>query len=248
MTKIAKIGFEIEGEFSKELMNNMKLFGNFTTDGSIRRCCYSIGLELAEFRSNPITFREGMILNSKNKIRKVFTQWDTFRFHFNESMGFHIHLSFTSPKAPEIWSIQFVNAFQKALQNKFPIEYKKRITNRFCKKYNSHRDIAESNDRYRWVSFKAAYDRHKTFEFRIFPANTFTAMLDYIEFTIDFVNNFLKKPIKEKITIYQNEISKSIFVQNCENLNNSFEISSPDLSQEKIYSLTIKNKDIQKYV
>ena len=200
--KINKFGFEIEGEMSDELMNDLaNKYGSITSDGSIRTCpwnkvrkYHSVGTPLRtnEFVSYPIEYnRKG--IKSARDIFKLFNKYFKKKeFHWNKSMGFHLHLSFR-PKMPvDIWSVQFTKFFIDEMAKQFKTMYVKRKDNTYCKVNLDEREIAETNDRYKAINFKPAFDEHGTIEFRIFPANRPMTMSHYLDFTIKMVRYFLK--------------------------------------------------------
>ena len=208
-SKINKIGMEIEGEFSEELKEKIDLLaiGNWTHDGSISRCMTETGRMLPrghkkklidiEFVSIPFEIDEEGI----EKIKKFFSLLKEYykkgEFHYNRTMGLHIHVSFTSKLPVEIWSGAFVEYFRAGLIEKFPEMYRRRLSNStYCKKIENEKEIAFGEDRYREINFKPAFEKHGTIEFRIFASDSPVRMQRYLFFTIRRIKGFLGKSRK----------------------------------------------------
>ncbi len=201
MLKIAKFGFEIEGEFSERLKEWLKQQGEMKSDGSLRTCPSAnhkgtIPLYLGEYNSKVNDIAD------LAAIKKFFNQLDTFHkldeFHFNQSCGFHIHLSFND--FPNIvFSRKFLTTMLKALNTKQKTVMELRKGNTYCQTTISKSDVKRGgNERYRFVNLWPAFYRHGTIEFRIFPANNPKTMYRYIVFTLGEVKKFLEKSIKVK--------------------------------------------------
>jgi len=198
--RIAKIGFEIEGEFSVDLRRQLSEFGLFKPDGSIRECrhtrqyqknhCNSLCAE--EFVSRPYRLDNRL---DKAKLKELFSILERGRkykyFHWNASMGFHVHVSFNRVPV-EIWSIQFYDFFRAELSRQFRGVVTRRENNRFCRLPNerSNQDIAFSESRYYGVNFKPAFESHGTIEFRIFPAAAPRTLKRYLQFTCLAIKRF----------------------------------------------------------
>lgn len=207
--KIRKFGFEIEGEMSERLTDALiaEDFGSITSDGSLRRCNREKTIEefhsekypliLAEFISSPMTYdRRG-----KAEANKIFKMLNDFReekeFHWNKSMGFHIHLSFR-PKMPvDVWSVEFAKFFTDRMAGNFKTAFKQRKNNLYCKLDLNEEKIARRenltcDDKYSFINFGYSFKEHGTIEFRVFPAQKPMTMKKYLYFTFRTVEYFLK--------------------------------------------------------
>lgn len=205
--KIKQFGFEVEAEMSERLERKLTdtkcRFGKMTSDGSIRSCrqqsvSYDKNhspdsrLNCMEFVSKVLDYdRSGKITAGK-----IFTLLEKYRkekeFHWNSSMGFHVHISFT-PKMPvDCWNIEFANFFADQLRKKFKGVFKNRQNNRYCQVSSVREEsIATSNYRYTFINFRASYVKHGTLEFRIFPSDKPLKLKRYLEFVFKQVNYFL---------------------------------------------------------
>jgi hypothetical protein len=198
--KIKCFGFEIEAEMSTRLMNSLveKNLGLITGDGSIRPCVRTTKHSLL----HPISAKEFvskvMSYDDKGK-RDARIIFDTIRehyakkeFHWNHTMGFHVHLSFT-PKMPvDCWSAEFAKFFAERMEKKFPRVYQERSTNSYCKVSLDERDIALGTERYRFINFAPAYHEHGTIEFRVFPSDDPDHLRLYLYFTMRTVEEFIR--------------------------------------------------------
>jgi len=207
--KINKFGLEIEAEMSTELMNKLGDYGKIVSDGSLRCCSLADTrkyhnpnprkkLDIMEFVSNPIDYNE----NGRKQVKEIFRLFDKYfkekEFHWNRSMGFHVHISFR-PKTPvDIWSVEFANLFVIKLTKRFPSVFRTRKDNSYCKIIIDEKEMANMNleanssERYRFINFVPAWKKHKTIEFRIFPMNKPRIMKQYLGFTFRIINDFLK--------------------------------------------------------
>lgn len=207
MERISRIGFELECEVSDAGRRNRKPITDYAglgvqvgQDGSIRHCgdeCYDNGRQCVEFRSNPYV--------SLEKFDRFFKHIEALRkadlYHFNDSMGFHVHVSFTETETDSIttpktiYSPAFVKFFNAKLKKELPEVYEKRGQNHFCavagiREGRTVLDRAVRGGRYQAVNFRAL-DGHGTVEFRIFPADTPEKLKAYLHFVEDTVNEFL---------------------------------------------------------
>ncbi len=212
-TKPIKIGIEIEGEFSQKASDFGRKFGEMKDDGSVN-CCQNghtnkqedNNLQSMEFASSVIDLVEAgeKRLPTYFNAIKIFRGLNSFykkgHFHYNESCGFHIHLSFNRPKfPPELFSIEFCNYFYKRLKKHFPEVWNLRKNNRFCRPNNTEHEIANHDtERYKGINLWAAREKHGTIEFRIFPSNEPLKMLKYLQFTLTTVKKFLAYGIEIK--------------------------------------------------
>ena len=195
-TRINKFGFEIEGEFYQDIINSLEEDGEIKTDGSIHRCPkHTDNFNLLEFASYPYKRTQ------KQKAKKIFEilhkAYKEKKFHFNKSMGFHIHISFKPILPFEIFSEEFVKFFNEELKKKYLSVFKRRGNNHFCMAENqSNEQIIEYrqyDERYRSVNLYPAFKRHKTIEIRIFPSDRPLKMYKYLLFSLRTIRKFLKQ-------------------------------------------------------
>lgn len=219
-----KAGIEIEGEFSSSAMNAIRPFGSMKGDGSLHPCGSNARthpreneLYCREFVSSPFIPRE------KGKFDKIFdllqSEYVRGQFHYNASMGFHVHTSYKGTDENtlpvEIWSKEFYSFFYSRLQRDLKGVLIRRKDNSFCvmRTDRSESDITYSQSRYHGINFSGAYERHRTIEFRIFPASSPNTMRRYFWFTINTVRDFLSK-CERKNFPFSLVKSESVQVQN----------------------------------
>lgn len=220
-TRISKVGLEIEGEFHQDSLDKLSRLYTLHGDGSVHDCdnydvddatkwhnkhgeveCY----ETRELNTEPQSpFSEGGIEYFNN----LFDSLKAPSYHWNQSAGFHIHMSFiAASRIPEIiFDTEFIKAFSNQIKSQFPTEYRLRRDNDYCGDPCGHvKDDAEllevmkckrqagtARNRYQAVNMISSWedDGRKTIEFRIFPANSPEKMREYLNFTINFVNIWL---------------------------------------------------------
>jgi hypothetical protein len=193
--RIDKIGIEIEGEYSEKLSHLLNKRGIMKGDGSINCCyeCYEKKLHAEEYNSKPYTSMRtfGALFKLLNKYAQ------RGEFHWNTSMGLHIHMSFNKKFPTELFSIQFINYFHKRMAKQFPEAWALRHDNHFCSTDIRERDIyRNTSDRYKSVNLLPALNRHGTIEFRIWPSDSPVMMYKYLKFTVKTVKLFLKRTIR----------------------------------------------------
>lgn len=224
-TQINRLGFEIECEMSKKLIAYLTEIkgGTVKNDGSLRSCCNNMNVK--EFTSPTFT------LDELPKIQEFFNILHIFykkkEFHFNQSCGFHIHVSFNPQIPVEIISRQFVAYFKRALRQKQKKVMALRGDNRFCKLTISQHELTERyhSERYRFINIWPALDKHGTIEFRIFPSTNPKRMYRYILFTLKHIQEFMRKDFKvtlkariQDTKIPEIKIEKSIKLTNLEHI------------------------------
>ena len=199
--KIKALGWEIEGEYTDSLRSKLEEYGEFKGDGSIHNCDYSVHekkglsdeLDSIEFASGKYEI-EKLRTDVKKFFDILIKGYADKEFHWNKSMGFHIHVSF-KPKTPtEILSTQFVDFFFEQLKKKYPTVYNVRGKNYYCRlNTNTDYEIIHNHDRYRAINLAPALEKHGTIEFRIFPTNSPKVMKAYMLFTLNTINKFLRE-------------------------------------------------------
>lgn len=196
-TKIDKVGFEIEGEFDNKTIEYLASVGSMKYDGSLRNCGdtkHGCRLDHREFNSIPYV-KSGIWRAKKAVFIPLDKAYKAQKFHFNNSCGFHIHISFRPQRPPEILSTQFCDFFHKEMERVYNGVLKRRQNNRYCPFVYSEKEIFKPTEKFRAISYEAYY-RHKTIEFRIFPATKPMIMYDFVLFTIKTIEKFLKKELK----------------------------------------------------
>lgn len=204
VSRLKTFGFEIEGEFSETLEEALKYYGIIKGDGSISTCdqCSDDGLIAREF--NSVVYyntKAGMY-----EAREIFEQLED-GFHFNKTMGFHVHLGFSPKRPPELFYTKFFKELSKALENEFPDEYRARSRNRYCKFLPKATLGSDSyayqgdGDRYKAINLHCSMDLHGTLEIRFFPTAEPKKMLKYLEFCLSFVGEFINRGFDEFLVI-----------------------------------------------
>lgn len=219
-TTLKTIGFELEGEFSEAAIEDIDGSGytDLAGDGSITSCCNH--LRAREIRYGVFNNDKAGLKDIEEEIRKLKEWYDLDEYHFNSSMGFHIHLGFEPQLPPEIVFSKFSSFFLSRLSGKYPEAYRVRSRNKYCKVIGlcSDESILERHTRYRAINYLPALDKHGTVEFRIYPADSPETLKDYIDFTIKTVEEFLKKDIKLKYGV------KTLDGIKTENINEKIEL------------------------
>lgn len=216
---VMQIGYELETgikRFSdyRQLANTL----NFVVaqDGSVnthKRNAYPIELKSKVYQYGKDM---GTLISDFKAIKKRIAE-------VNNSMGLHIHISFSKKKNYyKLCSWDFVNYFQNEYIRKFktPREIE-RTTNHYCKFYRDKRAFCiasavqlasnTKNERYWAVNFNA-YPLYKTIEFRVFPSTKKVKEFKaYIRFVKSVVYTFLKADkdttITEKAELTQEELN-----------------------------------------
>lgn len=203
-TKFDRFGIEIEGEFGLGFTDELLDMGTIKSDGSISSCSrsaayhakYNTSMTAREFVTEPIEYAH------RRSAKKIFDLFDKAyqegEFHWNASCGFHIHVSFKPLMPPEIFSTQFCDFFLKKTEATFPGVFKRRKNNRFCRAIFDDTYITQGSDRYRAINMRPAMQRHKTVEFRIWPASTPKRMYEFFKFTLKTIEEFLDSEISLK--------------------------------------------------
>ena len=203
--RIRKIGFEIEGEFSPDLHNALVKDGVMKGDGSVHYCRHVDGTDMSyhkKFNCNLLTgeYNSPALEVDDKKIKKIFQTfqkaYEKGQFHWNKSAGFHVHVSFSPKVPPEIRHSKFSEYALERLEDLFPKEYKERSKNSYCKTedLSDNRFIHSPHDRYRALNYYS-FKKHKTLEFRIFPANEPDKMYEYLQSVIALTNEYLNRDV-----------------------------------------------------
>lgn len=200
-TRINKVGFEIEGEMSNDLHTALSRItgGDVVGDASIRNCLSDKHqeLNLREFRSPVMDVQEAT--QDKRGIFEVLDKaYKKKEFHFNQSTGFHVHLSFRPKLCPDLFSKEFVDYFHSRLLVKYGAMAERRERESiYCKMNITEEQIAQYNgERYYSINLQGAMRKHGTIEFRIFPATMPKKMLQFIKFTVQTTNAFIRQEDK----------------------------------------------------
>ena len=226
--KIKGIGFEIEAEMSSNVIAWLKNNGVVKGDGSIALCdketfCGNANkgnLRALEYNSYVYKRRE---INSK--VKKFFMllqeEYENGSYHFNKSMGFHIHISFEPQKPTEILSAEFRKFFIDKLKATYKDVVSSRGKNSFCKikdreiasaknKLEFQDELVSGYERYQAINFATAMSTHGTIEFRIYPSSEPKKMFEYLVFTINTIEEFLKTiPNMEMVRTLELDYSKN---------------------------------------
>jgi len=250
-TRIKKIGFEIEGEFTQRFISllNNPTFGTIKEDRSVHACKNDSmpdhnkalrrqhrtkktleKLEPYEYASIPFE----TIQQATDMLDMFERAWKTGQYHHNNSAGFHVHVSFV-PKLPcEIMSREFATYFTKAMQKQLPQEYETRKDNYYCKARARYTDDKIRTDsRYTAINMYPAFRAHGTIEFRIFPTAQPKKMKQYLLFTIGTIKAYLQLcktqgikrrlcvPCDDALTPLTETITETCFLPNCSANNGS---------------------------
>ena len=205
--QLYKFGYEIEGEFSSQLLSRLEKLGVMKTDGSIHQCGnHNSYLELGEFNSKPAQLNPHGRVKTKKLFEMLQREYKREKLHFNDSMGFHVHLSFKPTYPVELFSHEFVKYFLGKLKREYPDVWEDRATNKFCRVNIKEADITYGHDRYKAINLYPSFVTHKTIEFRIFPADTPEKMYEYLFFVIKSTKAFLRSDfsMKKELNLREN--------------------------------------------
>src|SRR3990167_470257 len=226
--KIDKIGLEIECEVSSLIKNNfVSNYGIAKGDGSIYCCPDDNKKDYDEKLKCPFTYQDieggDVLTNPDTKLielvtrpisvnmagkprRQFFEMFEMLQlaykkneFHYNNTTGLHMHISFKPNKKPSIlWSKKFYEFMCEYWRANFPTMYKKRKNNSYCAVQDSEPAMVD-DDRYNALNFVGAYERHKTLEIRIFDTCEPKKMRAYALGTIKAIQSYLANPANYKL-------------------------------------------------
>src|SRR3990167_2995083 len=219
--QIHKIGVEIECEVLQEVIDDYREnFGQVKSDGSIN-CCRNSKCLVSFFYARELVTRP-IQLKVNGKPRKLFYQmfyrlqkaYKNKQFHWNDTMGCHLHISFKPEKKPSIlWSKKFYDYLCQFWRAEFSEMYLARRDNNYCEVKQTESKMF-SFERYQALNFQSAYNKHKTLEIRIFNTTEPRIMKQYILKTIEAINLYLADPANyilepERVEIKQQKINYS---------------------------------------
>lgn len=199
MSRINLVGWEWEACWDKRIYDELN-FSDFEIkdDGSIYTNCDSDYYIAKEITLN--------FAKRYREAKKLLKEVSEFYHCSNKSMGFHIHFSFTRHS-------DYIVLFSKSFFDNFVNEANKRfaeLSDRrkdYCKTYISDRVFLKSysGDRYYAINFYCAYEKHKTYEFRLFPSQSYKKVKKYLEFTKRIVEEEIRKSLKIKEEIEEED-------------------------------------------
>jgi len=202
---IDKIGIEYEAGFKKEGIDKLNKIKHLDIkqDGSVRTKEENLSQEIT---TKPFKFKD------LEKLKEVVCLLADNTTEINETMGFHIHLSFTDySDYVKLFKYDFVKRFTEEYAEKFTTtEELKRLDNQYSQQYKNNTDffntalsqvsyMGKGGSRYRAVNFNA-YNLYNTIEFRIFGMNKKDKLIEYIDFLINSVNSFLENAEEVKLS------------------------------------------------
>jgi hypothetical protein len=195
MNHIKTFGFEIEGEYTEDTMQHLERAHHAiqTSDGSIDSCCSH--LSKAEMVSKVYAFHE--LKDAQKLFNSLQARCDVDEYHYNDSCGFHIHVS-TGAYPAELFWFRFAQQFQQQVKATFPEMWERRKNNTYCQPIKSNKTF-NRDSRYFAIN-QQAYGRHKTAEIRLFGANEPWLMYEYLVFTLDNINVFLRNPHHHRVS------------------------------------------------
>lgn len=159
-----------------------------------------------EFASEPI---ERKHLRSTKKIFDMYQEaYKAGGFHWNNTCGFHVHVSFRPKRPPEIISKEFCDFFYEKMQEKFLGAFERRKNNRYCRATVYDDYLYQSSDRYQGININPSLHKHGTVEFRIFPTSTPIRMWEFLKFTLKTIEQFLDIPLVKKFSLDITEMEK----------------------------------------
>lgn len=204
MKYINKIGVEVETALASLNLSSVRYLKEVKNDGSIH-CEEGYAKE---------------VVSEATDLRNIYEFLDSLKRYIlveqvNESMGFHIHISFNRHYYfIQIFSRDFINYFLDKLKKEFSNYYKlqRRFCNSYCGTYYSDSYFTKmySSSRYKAVNIIKAYNRHKTVEFRIFNSSDVKTMKKYVSFTVRAINKYLDKNLKSMFSISETVIDDNI--------------------------------------
>lgn len=215
MIHLNKIGLEIEGEWSEEMIAILQAheaIHEVKHDGSIRDCASGTHDDMCrrEVTTKPIPVNaQGQAL-LKGLFALLERAYENGEFHYNKSCGFHVHTSYVDDNGiavlPDtIASSPFYVSFAQAVKTRYPKVYEARKENQYCRLSNTGEEgIAIEADsyatsvlegsghttRYRFINLEA-WRKYGTIEFRFFPASKPAKMREYLQFIMEQVNTWL---------------------------------------------------------
>jgi hypothetical protein len=192
------VGCEMEGKFSPAAVRYAREHEwSVGEDGSVRDFeTIEPSWHVGEIRTTPA---------SEVETRAALSAFP--RFGFNHTCGFHMHVSLTEGSGGDwrrrkkltglmglLTSPRFVEYFRYRMKREYPEEYEARRNIHFCRFTYSAADLPghanRIGERYRAINF-AAWERHGTVEFRIFPMNDATKLAGYVDFMVTVITEYL---------------------------------------------------------
>lgn len=220
---VAAIGLEIEGPWTARVP--VEGFIRDFHDEYMPRPADDIDLWLKECVSVP--------LKHQAQVEAFFDQIEPHWYDqgIMDGMGFHIHFSFVDPKHYDLaLSPKFVQELSAKLFDEFRDDerlqrrpaYRSQYGSNFYKmeyppEYWLRNPVRDPRDgrqadgrknRYYMVNFWRAHEAHGTFEIRILPANTIDQMKRYVQWVLNFINEYLENHATE----YNVKITKNVVV------------------------------------
>lgn len=209
---IDKIGAELEfgtNYADKTILRNVK-GTDITGDGSIhaKKATRAREILLQATKIKDIDGLKQRVLGLKKYVNET-----------NNSMGFHIHVSFKNHSDyAKIYNYNFYREFIKEYAKNFTTkEELSRLNNSYCSRYKSLKHFSNNtsqqvlseykSNRYFAVNYNS-YNIHNTIEFRIFPANNPERLIQYIDFTVNFIKDWLKKSRMKTSLVYNLNLRK----------------------------------------
>lgn len=197
---IYKIGAEIEtGLKDEKFLKPLEKTGylKISDDGSIR---VMEPYNSIEIQTKPF------LLSEKDILFKIIDLIDAQKPLINDSMGFHLHISFKNfLEYQKLYNYKFIEFFKNEYKREFKEDTDdlKRLNNHYSKAYKNEtdfnlntlrqlRDKTKSGSRYFFINFNS-FNLYKTIEFRIFRFNRGEKLKQYINFLINVVEKYLKE-------------------------------------------------------
>ncbi|RKX80219.1 MAG: hypothetical protein DRP57_13305 [Spirochaetes bacterium] len=167
-----RIGVEIElgGRTTERTDRVLREMGwSRTYDASIRTRYHPIELRSKVYKVESL----GDLTQIVNDYKKALSTLENVEV--NSSMGIHIHVSsvpFHRLYERKVWN-EFKRRFKAlAEDDELTAEEKVLIRSRFNNRYCKFTYSKVTDDRYRAINYRPAYQRHRTIEFRAFPSTT----------------------------------------------------------------------------
>lgn len=208
---IDKIGVEIECELSDGALDYFRGSDmvKLSDDGSISTCDddeHTVELYDKEIISKPY--------ESPKKLFPIFERLEKYEskgeYHYNDSMGFHVHISFVGVIPSAVCSQEFVRMFEDKCSKKYPSMWNRRIESRYCVPNSIDGKIEEplTNDeideeifgaikgrtpRYRAINFTPLSGNNQgiyTVEFRIFATSKPQTMYNQLVWLVGLVKKW----------------------------------------------------------
>lgn len=211
---IHKIGIEVEGEFTLELLGKLGTLPGceLVSDGSVRTCHELNRSVSCPLDAEPVTGTRELRIGPVEPDGGWESIFMAMRngYHWNRSAGLHVHLSFKDGErenvmAPSVFFSGFALWFRERLELEWPEVMAARGNNRYCQagsgyvigtsgpdRWDSTMFDSSEHSRYQFLN-TLAWRKHRTMEVRIWPSGRPEEMVRMVHWTVKTFQRWLRR-------------------------------------------------------